>query len=348
MKRAIKKLPMALVSALLVMYVIWTTDWSLVLGKVTGVSPFWVAMLALSAPALVAVSVWKWQRLLAVRGVDVGFKPLFGMYVAGQFYNNLLPTSSGGDVVRAEMLRRKCRDGHLAYGSIVAERFTGLAVLIVLAVVSLVEAPALWPHTELVVGVGLGLTFALTVMVVVISRRITRLLDRWLGHIGPAKKALTKVHDFQDSLWEYRQYPRELVVALVLSVLFYVLCIVGTTIAAEAVGRHEGLWAVSVCVPMVLIITLLPISLNGAGLWEAAFGQTFEAMGMSWELGVLVALLLRLRDVAWSVIGYAVLCALGVAAAGVGRGTHVAGNADAAGADASAVENTPAPTPRGA
>ncbi|MEM7576375.1 MAG: lysylphosphatidylglycerol synthase transmembrane domain-containing protein [Planctomycetota bacterium] len=309
----LKRLPMAAVSLLLVAYVIASSDWSAVATKLQNIEVFWLVLLALSAPALVAASVWKWSRLLKVYGVEVGFGRLFAMYVAGQFYNNLLPTSSGGDVVRGEMLRRRCGSGHAAYGSIVAERFTGLAVLIFLAVLALVEAPAIWPYTELVVGVGAGLMFATAVMLVVLSRRITRLLDRRLGNIGPARKALKKIHDFQDSLWEYRKHPRELWIALGFSILFYALAIGGTVIAAESVGQHPSWWAVSVCVPLVLIVTLLPISLNGIGLWEVTFAMSFEAMGMTRELGLTVALLLRARDLSWSVLGFGLVTVGGLA-----------------------------------
>ncbi len=307
---------MAVVSLLLVAYVVWSSDWSAVFDKLKNIETFWLVLLVLSAPAMVAASVWKWRRLLGVYGHEVSFGTLFGMYVAGQFYNNLLPTSSGGDVVRGELLRRKCGSGHAAYGSIVTERFTGLAVLILLAIVALVEAPAIWRHTELVIGVAAGLMFALTVMLVVLSRRVTRLLDRRVGHLGPARKALGKVHDFQNSLWQYRRHPRELGIAVGFSALFYLLAIASTLVAAESVGQHlDGydIWAVSVCVPLVLIVTLLPISLNGIGLWEVVFATSFEAMGMSRELGLTVALLLRARDLSWSVLGFGLVTVAGLA-----------------------------------
>lgn len=316
MPRSLRKLPMALISLVLVGYVVWSTDWSQVGAIVRRVSLPWLGLFALTAPALVWVSVWKWRRLLAVRGADVGFGTLFGLYIVGQFYNNLLPTSSGGDVVRAEVLRRRCGCGHTAYGSIVAERFTGLAMLIVLAVGALAATPALWAHAGLVVAAGAGLAFATAVMVVVVSRRVTRRLDRWFGHVGPARKALAKVHAFQDSLWEYARHPRELGVAVLLSLLFYGWCVVGTVWAAAAFGHPVSWWSVSVCVPLVLIVTLLPISLNGVGIWEATFAETFEALGLGRELGLAVALLLRARDLVWSLAGFGVLSVLGVARPG--------------------------------
>ncbi len=340
MKKLAKKLPMALISGVLVAYVVWSTDWTDVLAIVKTVSWYWLVWLAVTAPLLVAVSVWKWKRLLAVRGVQAKFGSLFAMYVAGQFYNNLLPTSSGGDVVRGEMLRRRCGCGNLAFGSIVAERFTGLAVLILLALVSLVEAQAIWPYWKLVLGVGAGLAFATAVMVIVISRRVTRTLDRVFGHVGVARKALDKVHAFQDSLWEYARFKRELWIALALSVLFYLLCVAGTVVAAEAVGQHAGFWAVSVCVPLVLIITLLPISMNGIGLWELAFAETFEAMGMTRELGLTVALLLRARDLSWSVLGYIGLTLGGFSLLGP-KSERSKSTGDAASEPAAATPNPP-------
>ncbi len=304
---------MAMVSLALVAYVIWSSDWGKVLDIAQHVEWPWLVVFAFTSPALVAVSVWKWRCLLLVRGVDQSFASLFGLYVVGQFYNNVLPTSSGGDVVRGEVLRRRGVDGNTAYGSIVVERFTGLAVLIALAVLAVVESPSIWSRVPLMVAVLSGLFFAMAVMLVVVSRRITRLLDRWFGKISLARKALAKVYTFQQSLWQYAQHRRQMWVALGLSVLFYVLAIAGTVLAAEVFDRHVSWWPVSICVPLVLIVTLLPISLNGVGLWEATFAETFEATGMTRELGLSVALLLRARDLMWSVLGYAVLSVMGVA-----------------------------------
>ena len=326
MQALMKRLPVALISLVLVGYVVWTTDWSQVWVISKQLSLPWLCIFALTAPAMVAASVWKWRRLLRVRGVDASFGTLFGLYVVGQFYNNLLPTSSGGDVVRAEVLRRRCGCGNTAYASIVAERFTGLGVLLVMAVVALLAAPETWTHVRLIVAVLAGLGFASAVMLVVSSRRITRLMDRCFGHIGPARKALAKVHDFQDVLWSYAKYPKELWIALGLSLLFYVLAVGGTILAAESFDRHVHWWPVTVCVPLVLIVTLLPISLNGVGLWEAAFAETFEMMGMTRELGLAVALLLRLRDIVWSVAGFGLLSLVGLAHAGMESEPAVGGS----------------------
>ncbi|MDO8473709.1 MAG: lysylphosphatidylglycerol synthase transmembrane domain-containing protein, partial [Dehalococcoidia bacterium] len=48
----------------------------------------------------VLVSAYKWRRLLCVQGVNVPLPKLFVFYMVGLFFNNFLPTSIGGDVVR--------------------------------------------------------------------------------------------------------------------------------------------------------------------------------------------------------------------------------------------------------
>ena len=58
-------------------------------------------------PVLVLVSSWKWQIILRAQGIKIALCRLFWLYLVGYFFNTVLPTNVGGDVVRAWSLGKQ-------------------------------------------------------------------------------------------------------------------------------------------------------------------------------------------------------------------------------------------------
>ena len=55
-------------------------------------------------PILIIISSWKWQVILRSQNIRLSLTRLFGLYMVGYFFNNILPTNVGGDVIRAYSL----------------------------------------------------------------------------------------------------------------------------------------------------------------------------------------------------------------------------------------------------
>src|SRR5690606_2801011 len=60
-----------------------------------------VGMAALVVLLAIVLSAWKWGLLLASRGFPLPMTRLLRHYFVGLFFNNLLPSTVGGDAVRA-------------------------------------------------------------------------------------------------------------------------------------------------------------------------------------------------------------------------------------------------------
>src|SRR5262245_27374627 len=79
-----------------------------------------------------AVAAWRWKRALEAAGVRVALRSLGGDIFVGAAYNLILPTSVGGDVVRAARCSRRAGSTHGVWASVVFERLMGLLALSVL------------------------------------------------------------------------------------------------------------------------------------------------------------------------------------------------------------------------
>ena len=74
-----------------------------------------------------AVSVARWRVLLAVQGIRPRFSYLYWSFMIGVFFNQLLPTTVGGDVARYQYTAAGGRGAALS--AVLLDRVFGIAVL---------------------------------------------------------------------------------------------------------------------------------------------------------------------------------------------------------------------------
>jgi uncharacterized membrane protein YbhN (UPF0104 family) len=79
----------------------------------------------------------RWMRLLEAAGTGARFADALSLNWMGQFFNQLLPTSFGGDVVRAWYARDNTTDLVRAAAIVLSDRVIGLCGLVLLIAISL-------------------------------------------------------------------------------------------------------------------------------------------------------------------------------------------------------------------
>ena len=123
------------VTGLCTAYILWKID----VGKTWHVLTHARVAWFVAALAIMVVSVWpmawRWQRLLAARGVHETLPRLVRTYFVGYAAGQVLPTALGGDASRIyETARRHEGAGGAAAGTVLLERALGGAATLTLAV----------------------------------------------------------------------------------------------------------------------------------------------------------------------------------------------------------------------
>gem|GEM_PF-4518178 len=142
-------------------------------------------------------------------------------------------------MVRAELARRrhgKDQSRSTVYAAITAERFTGLFVLLVLALGALALTPAAWQRGALIGLAGAGVAFASAVMAAVASRRVGRFAARLGQRFTPLAGPAAKLQRFQADLWAYADHRGALFNALLQSLAFYAVGAASVALAAMCFG----------------------------------------------------------------------------------------------------------------
>lgn len=231
--------------------------------------PPWLAAAVLAGFLLGhAVAAVKWWWLMAPHA-DVPLRLAVRAHFAGLTANLCLPGIAGGDVVRAAWVMRHT-DGRAGVGvASVADRLLDCMALLVLSSVGvLVTAEWAGPiGTALPVAASVvALPWVVGVVGYVVLRRTRR--GGLLGRVADALAVLA-------------QHPGTLVRGFALSLLIQG-GFVGLNVAlgrAAGVEASAGAWLVAW--PLAKLIALVPVSLNGLGVREAALVFFMRPFGAS-------------------------------------------------------------------
>jgi len=238
----------------------------------------------------------KWYMLLKSRGVKIGLARVYAYYQIGKFYNLILPTSMGGDVVRIFELARYTGNKADTIASVFIERFTGMVTLTIVSLGAVIINLKTY-NIPLITGSLLFCVVLITVIGwLVIDNRpfhfVQGIVTRRIPFLYPVFSKLAKIHSAVDA---YKTDSTALWIAMFNSLIFYFLAVVNVWVSAMAFDREISFMAVLVAVPAILLIMNLPVSIGGIGLMEFAYTFTFEIIGYSSALGLSTALLMRTK-----------------------------------------------------
>jgi glycosyltransferase 2 family protein len=280
------------VSATLLGWIAWHTDWRRVGQSFAALhGEWWLGALLVLAGCQVA-STRRWQLFARELRLERGFVTLLGYYLIGMYFNLLLPTSVGGDVMRAWYLDGGSGRKLASFAAVLLERVNGLVVLVGMACVAVLLSPAPlpawipWSVWGIAASAGLGLA---ALPALVRFRLVPQAGRQQLRTMVQALHA-----------------PRAVVEATCWSVLVQVANVVLVWMIGQGLGIAVPLSYYFVFVPMVSLLTLLPVTLNGMGVREGGVAMFLAYQGVEPAAALTLAFLWFAVFAAAGLIGGAV------------------------------------------
>ncbi|MBN1678973.1 MAG: flippase-like domain-containing protein [Anaerolineae bacterium] len=217
-----------------------------------------------------AVKSVRWGLLVHQSRMNLPFRRLFGSYLVGAFFSTVLPTSVGGDAVRAVDTANATGRGADSTSSVLIERGIGLLVVIgsgSIFAMFMDRGTVPLPFVLLVHAMFIG-----SLAGIVMLRQgwlldtITKKMRRYqLGGVAD------KLHHLNEALSEHLGSPVILVKMVGLSIIANALTMGATYLVLVAVTEPAP---VSAFVPMIALATtaeLIPISIASLGVKESAY-----------------------------------------------------------------------------
>ena len=300
-RRRIGRLIRFVLTIALIGYVLYSAElttrqgWASLLETVRGSHLGFLVMSFLFTPLLYMWSTFKWCVLARSIGMNVRYRSLFYYFVVGRFYNLVLPSNIGGDLVRVHMLGRASGRYADAAATVVVERLTGLVTLVALAFGAIAIAAADF-HAAWLIG-GLGVISALLAAMcwAIIDERPFALAVRLLqGRNRLLDKLLVKLAKLHASILLYKGMPGVMAVAFLNSVIFYLFATVNLWLTLR-VFSDIGFLETLVANPILMIIMNLPLSIGNIGIMEFAYTFVMPVFGVGAQAALSAALLMRVK-----------------------------------------------------
>lgn len=265
-----------LITAALVAYLLSRIDVGSVLRQVRRIDPA-LAMLALLVMLfqLGLVSL-RWQLVNHLVDVRTRIGQTFRLTFIGQFFNQVLPSGVGGDVMRAWLVSRDGVALGRAITGVLCDRAVALVVLLLIIAGTFFLLPAFVsakiPAIEslrIVAVAGVASIGALFFFGVPVSRILMRY---------PITESIGKlIRDLRKVLYSPAVSP----LVMILAAAIQFLLVATISLCAKGMNIQFEFGAALMVVPTIMLISMIPISFAGWGLRETTMILGLGVVGIS-------------------------------------------------------------------
>ncbi len=266
--------------SLIVILLTYKTSVTETLYVLKGADPFWLLTSFLLHVLGLFISAFRWQILIKAQGDHARLVFLAKSYLVGAFFNNFLPSRIGGDISRIRDGSRYSQTLLKSSAIILVERLSGIIILLVFASVASIfrisiaqEIPVVW------ISLLLGLLGLLLIFIF-----FTPFADRLIKIIPDTKfliKIKSKTFDFKNIILQYKDKKIALAKTLFWAFLLQINVIMHFFLIGKALHLQIQFYDYFIFIPIVLLIQLIPITINGLGLREGSYIEIFEFYGVA-------------------------------------------------------------------
>lgn len=289
MKKALT-LARILVTTTLLGLLLWRVDLQHVAELFAQIAP-----LPLVAAVLVLASVnpllaLRWRAILADGGHHLRYAVLLRLLFIGWFFNQLLPTGIGGDAVRVWMCRKLGMDLGASIRGVLIDRAWGYVLVVFL---SLGGLPVLLRVIQDPLQRRSLIALLLIAFAGMIAGLVLQRLPAALMHFRPVASIATLSRQACDLL----RKPRDAFFVIALSAVGLALTILAVKLVGDSLGVYLPLLTWVIVLPPVMLIQLVPMSVGGWGVREAALVVLLGHFGVAEEPALAVSLLVGISQI---------------------------------------------------
>jgi glycosyltransferase 2 family protein len=285
-----------LLSAGVLVYLVRRLDLDQLRSNLFAIDP-WTFLLGLALVGLqTAILNGRWMLIMRSLGVSIEWLAGMRILLISLWFNQVLPSSAGGDVVRIWLLRRRGVQWSQAVKGVMADRFTALLGLVALMVVGLPFLVMRVHNSAAELAIG-GLAVA-----GVAGTLFLLTLDRWpariiaLGPIGSFVRFGTLIRFL---LLRFGQ--RGLLFGS--AILIHLMTAASCYVLATGLQTNLSVLDALIFFPPVILLTAVPISISGWGVREGAMVACLGLAGVSPAKALAISLLMGAISVIIGVVG---------------------------------------------
>ena len=291
----------AAVSAVLIWYLLGKVDIAQVTARAARLQPLDAVLSLLTLALQMALVTARWRLVGRLIKARLALGTALRILWIGMFFNQTLPSSVGGDAVRAWLLTREGISTGKAVSLVLCDRVVGLVALLALIFLML---PLI--STRLVSDMAVRTTLTAIAVAgmagfsffMVAGEKLAGLLRRW-----------SFTRPFGNLATDFRQLflrPGSSTALVALSFLVHGFTVLSVVLLAWGLDLSVSFVDCLLVMPAVILITTLPVSIAGWGLRESAMVGGFGLIGMAAGDALALSVLFGLAQIVVALPGGAI------------------------------------------
>jgi uncharacterized protein (TIRG00374 family) len=229
----------------------------------------------------------RWVVVIRIYGVRLGLRLSFLWTLIGHFFNQVLPTSVGGDAVRIWQAARQI-PLRFAVSSVVVERLVGLIALLLLISAGLPFVFFRFELGQFLIVCGFVLFFVAGMGCFIFFDR-NNSKDTANKLVSIIKRTIFDARDLFKN-------PLILIISISISVVMHVINTLIAILVSRKLGADVNIVDIMLIMPSVMLVSSLPISIGGWGVREAGLALGFSMLGQPVAIAVATSIIIGLAN----------------------------------------------------
>jgi glycosyltransferase 2 family protein len=284
-RRPLAMLAKATISILLLYFSLHSVDVGALSARLSRLESGWIALALFLLTFQVVLLAVRWRNISTACRASLPFILALQISFIATFFNQVLPSTVGGDSMRIWLFARKGAGWARATYSVLIDRIAGVFVLALIVIAclpltfSLIHDP-IARAVLLVIGIGV---ITGTFVFVLIGQRFRRWFDRWMltRHLAAASRIIAALCSSR----------RDAAIVFACSVAIHLITAAAAWCCAKAIASPVSFAQILFLMPPVLLIATLPVSIAGWGVRESSFMFAFAHAGLAQTDGLVISIL---------------------------------------------------------
>lgn len=272
----------------LIALLLWRLDFNTIFRTIFSVEISYLLYGIVPYLLFVIVSAWRWHVLLVYKNFRMTFAKTLMIYFIATFFNNFLPTTIGGDVMRVLYSMKDRRADAVA--TVLVDRILGFVGLFIFALCAVLYLLAVKQQTEFLPVIIIGLASIIIITYLLFSQQVYRRISPLISRVKIMRIG-ERLNHLHEATTEFSRASALIILCVCLSVVIQMLLALSPFIVLRGMGITTlDVVPFFIYVPIINVISMIPVSFNALGVREYSYSVLFSRVNLLPETSVAISL----------------------------------------------------------
>jgi uncharacterized protein (TIRG00374 family) len=265
------------------------------------VSLIFVFLAVLTHSGHILLNALRWNVLLRALSVRINLAFLYQTTFIGYFYNNLLPSNIGGDFYRIyDVYKNKDVPLNKSVSAVVTERFFSVISMIVYFAITSFSLYSMLKKSIIIIAVFL--LIAIILFIAILRPKLFR-IDKFFKRFKRLEKFEKKIESFNNAVELFKNKWPHIILGIFFTFAAQFLYMILYYSISLALGLDLKFTIFIFILPVIFVLTGIPISIGGLGVRENTIIFLLTRFGVSNEQAVVFSVLIMFEHLFTAGVG---------------------------------------------